>query len=420
MNKQLAQLAINGGDKAVTKPFNARGHFSADEKNACIRVLDEAISAGVAPIYNGKEEEALCLEFASLLGGGYADAVNSGTNAIFVALRALELEPFTEVIVPPITDVGGFSPVLMMNCIPIVADADKDSFNMGLEGVKRAYSERTSAILLAHIAGEPCDVKAICDFAQEKGIPVVEDCAQAHGALLDGKLLGTYGDISAFSLMYGKHVCMGGQGGLVFTKSEKLYYKVRQNADRGKPFGLESGSSNCVVALNANADEIHCAIGRVQIAKTMEVAERRRKIADKIFKGLVGHKALSKPVMSEGSEPSYWFLRILLNEDEITCSKAQFCEALGAEGLYANTHYGATPWQYDFYVKRRVFGTSGLPWSSQMYKGDKNKVFDETDLPNAVEALNRTFMIYPHESWDEQDVESCVNALSKVCRAYSR
>ena len=257
----LDLLAINGGEKAIKTPFPARHHFGEEEKAACIRIMDEAISRGVAPGYNGPERELLGKEFSELLGGGYAECVNSGTTSVYVALRSQNIQPFTEIICPPVTDPGGFMPIVMMNCIPVVADVMPDSFNISFEGVKNAYTERTSAIIVAHIAGEPCeDIEKISEFAKEKGIALIEDCAQAHGAKWNGKNVGTFGDCSAFSMMFGKHTCVGGQGGLVWTRRKEDYYRSRQAADRGKPYGVSEEGGNVVASLNYNMDDMHAAI----------------------------------------------------------------------------------------------------------------------------------------------------------------
>ena len=276
-NSRQANLALHGGPRAVSAAFNARYHFTEEEKKACNRVLDAAILSGTAPGYGGPEEEAFCREFAQLLSDkpGYADAVSSGSAAVFVALRSLELPAFSEVIVPPFTDPGGIMPVVMANCIPLVADVEAASFNMSLASIKQLVTERTRAIIVAHIAGEPADMPAISAFARQRGLALVEDCAQAHGAHIDGQLVGTFGDVAAFSLMFGKHICCGGQGGMVYTQSEDLYWKIRRHSDRGKPFGLPEGASNSLASLNFNMDEMHCAIGRVQLQKALAIAAGR-------------------------------------------------------------------------------------------------------------------------------------------------
>ena len=420
MTEAMKRLAINGGEKAIVTPLPARHHFTEEEKAACNRVLDAAIAAGVAPGYGGAEEESFGKEFAEIMGGGYADAVNSGTTSVFVALRALDIQPFTEIIVGPVSDSGGVMPIVMMNCIPVIADSEPGSFNISLEGIKKAYTEHTSAIVVPHIAGEPADIEAICAFAKEKGLKVVEDCAQAHGATVNGKRLGTFGDAAGYSMMFGKHTCVGGQGGVCFTKSEDTYWKIRQNSDRGKPFGLPDGSTNCVASLNFNLDEMHCAIGRVQITKAADIAAKRRRIVNAIMDEISDIPALSMSKLPEGAEASYWFMRILYNEDLMTCDKATFCKALNAEGLPTTVYYDATPYTEEWYTKRNVFGNSGYPWAAPEYKGDRDKVYTLADLPNVSKALADTFIIRPFESWTDENVKEAAAALRKVYEAYKK
>ncbi len=421
-SQELQQaLAFNGGEKTVKTPFPARHHFGEEEKAACNRVMDEAIAKGVAPGYGGPERDLLGKEFAEMLGGGYAVCVNSGTTSVYVALRSQNIPPFTEIICPPITDPGGFMPVVMMNCIPIVADAAKGSFNMSLEGVKKAYTERTSAIVVAHIAGEPCeDIEGICAFAKEKGLVVIEDCAQAHGARFNGKAVGTFGDASGFSMMFGKHTCVGGQGGLVWTRTEEAYYRAQQAADRGKPFGVDPAEGNVCASLNYNMDEMHAAIGRVQIQKQFPIAKARREIVRRIKEGLADIPAVTFPPISEKSEPSHWFLRLLFNEDAVTVDKRIFCKSLEAEGIVLVRQYPATPFTGKWYKSSTVFGDSGYPWAAPEYTGDKTKRYTLDDLPVVSESLADTFLIYPHERWTMQNVTEVVAAFRKVYKAYRK
>ena len=199
------ELAIKGGPRVRKEPMPPRHLFGEEEKRAVIALFDKSIETGEAFSYNGPEEEAYCRQFAAFLGGGHADAVNSGTSAVYVALRALDIEPFTEVIVPSVSDMGGVMPVPLMNCIPVPADCAPGTYNMGPEQVEKAITERTSAIVVAHIAGTPADMGPIMEIARSRGVKVVEDCAQAHGARYNGEYVGTFGDIAAFSTMSGKH-----------------------------------------------------------------------------------------------------------------------------------------------------------------------------------------------------------------------
>ncbi|NOZ28240.1 MAG: hypothetical protein GXP39_09340 [Chloroflexi bacterium] len=413
-----AQLAIHGGEKVRTDPWPPRRLIGPEEKAAVDALFDEAIASGQAFGYGGPEETAYCEEFAEFMGGGYVDAVSSGTAGIYVALKALEVEPFTEVIVGAVTDPGGMMPIPLLNCIPIVADSAPGSYNTGPDQVRALISPLTSAIVVAHIGGEPTDIEGIVAVARERGIPVIEDCAQAHGAMLHGRPVGTFGDIAVFSTMFGKHHCSGGQGGLVYTRSEDLYDAVRRASDRGKPFGLPPGATNCVASLNFNLNELAAAIGRVQLRKLPGIVERRRAVVARLIDGLRDLQTVSVPSPIEGAEPSYWFLRMRFHADRATCDKETFCQALQAEGLPVVPHYrAALPHTMDWFVHRRVFGRSRLPWSSPLYHGDPDRQFP---CPNAEAAMEAHFNLSCHENWGDREIADAIAIFRKVEAAYLR
>ena len=430
-------LAIDGGTPLRTKPFPERRLFGEEEKAAAVALFDEAIRTGREGAfgYGGAEEEGYCREFAAWLmegEGGYADAVNSGTSAVYVALRALGLEPFTEVVVPALTDPGGIMPVPMINCIPIVADARPGSYNVGPAEVEAVLSPRTSAILVAHVAGEPAEMGPILDLARARGIPVVEDCAQAHGATYKGEPVGTLGDIAAFSTMSGKHHATGAQGGVVFTRREELYWAARRVADRGKPFGLSgeqvaassaaSVVANTEAALNLNSSDLACAIGRVQLKRLPEIVAARRRVAARIREGLAARSRAVQPGwMPQGGEGSYWFMRLSVDASRLRAGASDFARALAKEGIPVAARYdGAMQGTAAWLNERRVFGTSGYPWSAPEYRahgGDPERRFA---CPNAQTVLESDFNLRIHERWGEEEIEDTLRALEKVESAYVR
>jgi dTDP-4-amino-4,6-dideoxygalactose transaminase len=405
-------LAINGGPKVRTEPWPARQHFGMEEKAAAMELFDQAIESGSPFGYNGPQEEAYCKEFAEFMGGGFSDAVNSGTNSVYVALKALELKPFTEVIVGAVTDPGGIMPIALLNCIPVVADTAPDSYNSGPEQIEERITDLTSAIVIPHIGGEPADMEGIMKVAQEYGLPVVEDCSQSHAASIKGKLAGTFGDVAAFSVMFGKHCCAGGQGGMVFTKSEDMYWKVRRHADRGKPFGLEGANGNVVPAINCNMDELHAVIGRVQLKKLPGIVERRRAFAAMLGKELETLDSVIVPQMKEGVKHSYWWWRLGIDEAKITCTKDEFCAALQAEGIALNPRYNlALPHTFEWFRKR----AEQHPWNNPLCQGKPAREFP---TPNAFAAMDKFFNLVIFESWGTKEIEDIVAAFKKVEKAY--
>lgn len=371
-----------------------------------MRVLDEALRNGTPIGYNGPEEEAYCQQFAEHLGGGYADAVSSGTAAVFIAVRALNLDPGAEVVVGAIGDPGMTMAVALAGCVPVVADVAPGSYNADRESVSACLTSRTGAIVLAHIAGEPADARGVAALARRASVALIEDCAQAAGAKLDARPVGTFGDVAAFSTMHTKHISTGGQGGLVFTRDEATYWRLRQHADRGKPFGGQGAGApgdpaigNVVAALNLNSDELHAAIGRAQLADLPERIAARREAAHQIT-GQVAAATdglVSTPRYLPGAEPSYWFVRLHLDLARSRGGLEDFRGALRAEGIPA---LDDPPMPH------------AMPWFTER--------FGHQRCPRASEAIARHFALPVTERWDERDTGDVLTALAKVSRAYCR
>jgi len=414
MDTRTSQLALFGGPPVRARPLPQRGNIGAEEYAAVSALFERAIHDGSAPGYNGEEETRYCEEFAAFMGGGYTDAVSSGTAGLYVALKALDLEPFSEVIVGAVTDPGGMMPIPLLNLIPMVADTAPDSYNTGPEQVEALISPRTAAIVVPHIGGEPADVEGIMAVACQYNIPVIEDCSQTHGATLHGRLVGTFGQIGVFSTMFSKHHSSGGQGGLVYTRDESLYHAIRRASDRGKPFFLPDGSTNVTASLNLNLNDLAAAIGRVQLRKLPEQVRWRRAIVGQLGEGIASLKTVSIPRPLAGAEPSFLFLRMRFHADQATCDKEAFCRALSAEGLPVGADYRyALPHTMDWFVNRRVFGHSGYPWASPDYKGDPQLQFP---CPNANAAMERYFNLYLNERWGQDEIADASAIFSKVER----
>ena len=416
MDYLKTQLAVNGGPSVIEGSLKNRFNIGEDEKAAVMAMFDKAIETGQATGYNGQEEEQLCSDFAAFMGGGFADAVNSGTTAVYVALRALELEPFTEVIVSPVTDPGGIMPIVMNNCIPVVADSAPGKYNTNAAKIEERITEYTSAIIVSHIMGEAADMPAIMELAEKYGLKVLEDCAQAHGAMLNGKNVGTYGDVAAFSTMFGKHFNTGGQGGMVFTQNKDTYWKVRQYADRGKPFGMPEGSSNCVASLNFNLSDLSAAVGIVQLKKLPGLINSRRELVSMLTERFKNLKSIEVPELIADSAPSYWFFRLKFNADTVSCDKAEFLDAVEAEGIQMIKDYSfARPFLMDWFINKNAYGTGGFPWTAPQYKGKYTEGFH---CPNVDKSLSDCFNLYVYESWGEEEAELIFKAFEKAEKAY--
>ena len=412
----MTKLAIFGGPKTRNTPFPPRNLVGEEERVAINALIDNALATGNAINYNGPAERQYEQDFVEWMGGGYADGVNSGTNAVFCALGALNLDALSEVIVPPITDPGGCMPVLFNGCVPIVADAAPRSFNISAEGIARRITERTRAILVAHIAGEPVDMDPIMELASKHNLYVVEDCSQSHGACYKGRKVGTIGHLAAFSTMSGKHHCTGGQGGVVYTKDESLHIEGQRFADRGKTF-QPNPPFNVRAGLNCNLGDLPATIGCCQLKKLPAMLERRHHNGEMLKQALADNPAVKVGWQVPDSRCVYWFFRLTLDANAVTCDKRTFCAALAAEGIPVEVEYNHIPCRSQWFKDQRVFGNSGYPWQCPEYKGDRHPVFD---LPNADLAVAQNFLIYGHERYGDDDMKDIIDAINKVTEYYIR
>jgi dTDP-4-amino-4,6-dideoxygalactose transaminase len=232
-----------------------------------------------------------------------------------------------------------------------------------------------------------------------------------------GRPVGTFGDIAAFSTMFGKHHASGGQGGLVFTKNEDLYWKARRYADRGKPFGLPDNTGNVVAALNCNMDELRAAIGRVQLGKLPSMIARRRELAQAIATGCThGLRAVRLVTDRPGSTGTYWTLFFAVDLGKLRVEKTVFVDALKAEGIPAFASYLVVPARMPWCTQRRAFGArSAFPWSSASPDDGAAAAWD---LTNAETTDARRFGVEFHEDWTDREVRDLIDALSKLERCF--
>ncbi|WP_454084674.1 DegT/DnrJ/EryC1/StrS family aminotransferase [Georgenia sp. Marseille-Q6866] len=229
-----------------------------DEERAAV---DAVLRSGM--VAQGPQVAAFEEEFsAALVGGQRCQAVSSGTAGLHVGLLACGIGPGDEVIVPSFTFAATANSVALTGATPVFADIDPDTFCLSADSVAAAVTERTRAVMPVHLYGHPADMDGIGAVAAEHGLEIFEDAAQAHGASLDGRLVGTWGRFAMFSLYPTKNMTSG-EGGMVACADEEVARQVRLLRNQG----MERQYANEVVGLNVRMTDIHAAIGRVQLGK---------------------------------------------------------------------------------------------------------------------------------------------------------
>lgn len=395
-------LAINGGEKTRQTPMPSREAFGDAEVEMVNEVVAYYRDRCEDPPYEGVFEKRFCEAFVAYQGGGYADAVSSGTASLYVALAALELEKGSEVIISPVTDSGPLNAIILLGLIPVVADAAPKSFNSSAKEFAERITDKTSAILAVHTGGEPLDMEEISKLAKARDIKLLEDCSQATGASIGAQKIGTFGDIAAFSTMYRKNLAAGASGGIVYTKNLELYRKAIAHADRGKqPWRTDINQNDpgfaMFPALNFNTDEFSCAIGLASL----------RRLDDTISKRLLFLKELSANwnkiefcelyPFHDGFSP--FFHPVIVDVEKIKCSKIDFAKALAAEGVSLNLHYGCVidDWEW----ARSYCG-----------KGSAS--------PNARWMKENSFNVFLNEKYEKQEALDIVVAICKVEKAFKK
>ena len=225
-------------------------------------------------------------EFAKKIGTKYAVAVNSGTSALFVALKALEIKKGDEVIVPTFTMIATANAVAQCGATPIFVDAKEDC-NINERLIERAITPKTKAIIPAHLYGQPCEMDTIMDIADRYGLYVIEDAAEAHGAKYKGKTVGSIGDMGCFSF-YANKIITTGEGGAIVTNNEKLAEEARQI--RAFYFPKAGHFWHRKIGYNMRMTSLSAAYGLGQLERWKELIKKRISISEyytKHLKGLV-------------------------------------------------------------------------------------------------------------------------------------
>ncbi len=411
----MEKLAIEGGGPVRKKPFPARILFDEKEKKAALRVIEKTMSGGDAidMMGAGPEVEKYKKEFASFFGVKFATPTTSGTTASHTALGSLRLEPGTEVITSPITDPGTVTAILMLNCIPVFADTDYGTLNITADSIAEKITKKTKVIIPVHLAGQPADMYPIMKLARKHKLMVIEDCAQSHGAKYKGRYVGSIGHLGAFSLMAGKHMTSAGQGGMVITNNEKLYWNSKRFADRGKPFNSKN-PTNLFLGAQYRMTELQAAIGRVQLKKLKGRIKKRQLILKKLNRKMKSLKAIRLWKTIEGASPNPWFCFIHYDKRRMRVNKEKFAKAIAAEGIPIGAHYVVVMYEQTWIKEKNTYGGSHCPWSCP-----KGRDIDyRNSCPVAERALADYMTLGIHEGWGEKEIEDTAKALKKVEEAY--
>jgi len=408
------RLAIEGGMPVRARAFGPRWIFDETDRKQVTEVLDRAPWEWRQG-YKVREFSGL---FAQSYGMRNAIPTGCGTSAIHAAIGALNPSPMDEIITTPVTDIGSVIGILMHNLIPVFVDWDPAAFNMDPADIERKITERTRAILVVHIFGNPCDMDSIMRIAKRHSLPVIEDCAQAHFAEFNGQMIGSFGDMACFSMSL--KTLTTDQGGFVLTKDDALAAKIRGFLSKGSEQIQGVWEPYWRLGSYSPMTDLQAAIGVAQLAKLEAATRMREKAArawDAVFNAFQG---FTLPIRRNNDRPVYYVYPYCLDPSKAGGTLEEFVAALKAEGIQdACGPYikGRPLYRAPLFANSRTYGQSGFPFIDE--SGLTRVDYRLVKLPVVETMLPNLGYFHYRNSFSDADVRDIARAIEKVATSFS-
>ncbi|MBY8965059.1 DegT/DnrJ/EryC1/StrS aminotransferase family protein [Algiphilus sp. NNCM1] len=380
--------------------FSAWPSYTEEEADAIQRVL----MSNRVNYWTGTEGREFEKEFAAWAGTAHAIAVANGTVALDLALQGLGIGPGDEVIVTPRTFLASVSCVVTAGAKPVFADVDLDSGNLTAESISAVITTRTKAVICVHLAGWPCDMDPIMALAEQHGLYVIEDCAQAHGAMYKGRSVGSIGHVGAWSFCQDKIMTTGGEGGMVTTNDNALWSRMWSHKDHGKSWEAVYERPHTPgfrwlhesFGTNWRMTEMQAAIGRIQLSRMPGWHSARLDNARRIWGCARSLPGLRVPEMPDWAEHAAYKCYVFVEP-------AQLVEGWDRDSIAAEIQGQGVPCMQgscsEVYLEKAFDGTGWRP--SQR-------------LPVAKELGETSLMFLVHPTLQEAEVQKTCDVLQKV------
>lgn len=343
-------------------------------------------------------------EFSGYVGSEHAVAVNSGTSALHLALKAIDLKEGEEVIVPTMTFTATAEVVCYCNAVPVLVDIDRTTGNIDISAIEKAITSRTRAIIPVHYGGLPCDMDQILDIAEANKLFVIEDAAHSLPAYYKDKPVGSIGDMTCFSF-YATKPLAAGEGGMVTTENEKWAERMRIlrlhgiSKDAWKRYS--NGGSWYYEVLETgykyNMTDLQASLGLSQLRKLDKMWEMRKHIAQKYTEAFSDVKQLMTPYMDSERVSSYHLYTLKIDPGELNIDRAEFIELLKENGIGTSVHFIPLH-RHPFYQNAFSYGVENFPEAEWFYE----RIIS---LP-----------IYPGMS--EAEIEYVIQTVKDVCEKH--
>lgn len=424
----MSELALFGGEPVRKKLFPGHNPIGMEEKQAAIEVIESGVLSQFLgswhpDFYGGEKVKALERAWADFVGAEQAISFNSNTSGLFAAIGAAGVGPGDEVIVPPYTMSATATAVIGYNAIPVFADIQEDIFCLDPQSIEKRITACTKAIMAVHLFGHPADMDSILHTARTHHLVVIEDAAQAPGAIYKGRKVGTLSDMTVFSLNYHKHIHTG-EGGIVTTNSDYFAERLQLIRNHGEAVVGAKGVTNLVntFGFNLRLTEVQAAIGLAQLAKLPRLLEQRIQNADFLSQHIGSLPGIKAPVVYPDCKHVYYVQPFLFDENIVGVSRERFVEAVSAELPTAEDRdwhlvyngYALPLYLQPMFQQQIAYGEVGCPFKCPFYQGKVN--YDKGLCPvaeriEAKQMIGTEFMRPPASLEDMKDV---VRAFEKV------
>lgn len=332
--------------------------FGVEEMNA----IKEVLETGTLITTKGKYGKMLEESFAEKMGVKYAYACNSGSAAVHVAIAAINPNPGDEIITTSITDMGALTPIVYQGAIPVFADVCPKTLNVTAQTIEAAISDKTKAIIVTHLFGNPAQMKEIMELADSKGIPVIEDTAQSFLATVDGEKVGTIGKIGAFSFQQGKQMTTG-EGGIVVTNDDDLARRLYLCINKAWGYGDEN-PDHYFIALNYRMTELQAAIAYEQLKKLEASVAQRQKMARLLDEKIADIDGIESYKPANNATMTYWKYCLRVDESVIEDGSVGLAKALRTYDVFSAPRYVQKPaYKCMVFREQNTFGDSHYPFN---------------------------------------------------------
>jgi dTDP-4-amino-4,6-dideoxygalactose transaminase len=394
------------GERALQLPSDqeASGRTLGAEE---IQALADAINSGTLTSTKGRFVKAFETGFAESIGVKYAYACASGTAAVHLAVAAVNPNPGDEIITSPITDMGALTPILYQGAIPVFADVDERTCNVTAETIAERLSDRTKAIIVTHLFGNPCDMDAIMEVAATRDIPVIEDCAQSFLATFGQRPVGSIGRVGCFSLQQGKHITTG-EGGIVVTNDDATARHMYLYINKAWGYG-DRNPDHYFLALNYRMSELQGACALAQLPKLRSVVDQRMRMAERLTRSLRGVPGIEPPYIGPRAQHVYWKYCLMVDADVIEGGAPGLGEALRLYDIASAPRYIQKPaFMCDVIRSQRTLGDSHWPFPLARAAAVD---YDRSRFVGTFRALERVLVLPWNERYTEEHVDYLAQSI---------